>query len=116
MHDRLRLLNELFLDRDLFYLDIDLSSSDFFKQQKAESVIRGLPKFKIDKKYLSNLEKLGEEYTKKCVICMENYKENDEVETLPCFHIFHKDCIEEWFNNNNNNCPICKNDITNEGI
>jgi ribosomal protein S27E len=116
LHDRLRLLNELFLDRDLFYLDIDLSSSDFFKQQKAESVIRGLPKFKIDKKYLSNLEKLGEEYTKKCVICMENYKENDEVETLPCFHIFHKDCIEEWFNNNNNNCPICKNDITNEGI
>ena len=46
---------------------------------------------------------------------MDNYKENDEVETLPCFHIFHKNCIEQWFNNNNNNCPICKNDITNEG-
>jgi hypothetical protein len=116
LHDRLRLLNELFLNRDLFYFDIDFNSSEFFKQQKVENVIRNLPKFKIDKKYLNNLEKFGEEYAKKCVICMENYKENDEVETLPCFHIFHKNCIEQWFNNNNNNCPICKNDITNEGI
>ena len=115
LHDRLRLLNELFLNRDLFYFDIDFNSSEFFKQQKVENVIRNLPKFKIDKKYLSNLEKFGEEYAKRCVICMDNYKENDEVETLPCFHIFHKNCIEQWFNNNNNNCPICKNDITNEG-
>ena len=115
LHDRLRLLNELFLNRDLFYFDIDFNTSEFFKQQKVENVIRNLPKFKIDKKYLNNLEKFGEEYAKKCVICMENYKENDEVETLPCFHIFHKNCIEQWFNNNNNNCPICKNDITNEG-
>ena len=45
---------------------------------------------------------------------MEEYKERDEAETLPCFHIFHSSCIEEWFNNNNNNCPICKNDITND--
>ena len=43
-----------------------------------------------------------------------NYKENDEVETLPCFHIFHGLCIEEWFNNNNNICPVCKNDISND--
>jgi hypothetical protein len=44
---------------------------------------------------------------------MENYKIDDTVKTLPCFHIFHKNCIEGWFNNNKNNCPICKNDILN---
>ena len=115
LQERIRLLNELFLQRHLLYFDIELNPIDFIKQQKVESIIRGLPKFKIDKKYLDNLEKSGEEYVKKCVICMENYKENDEVETLPCFHIFHNNCIEEWFNNNNNTCPICKNDITNEG-
>ena len=111
IQERIRLLNELFLTSNLFLFN----QNEFIQQQKIESIIRGLPKFKIDKKYLNNLEKFGEEYAKKCVICMENYKEDDEVETLPCFHIFHKICIEEWFNNNNNNCPICKNEITNEG-
>ena len=37
---------------------------------------------------------------------MENNKENDEVEKLLCFHIFQKDCIEEWYINNYNNYLI----------
>ena len=110
-NERIRLINE-FIDRDLF-IDYEFDTNEFYKQQKIESTIRGLPKFLVDKKYLNQIEKL-DDFAKKCIICMEEYKERDEAETLPCFHIFHSSCIEEWFNNNNNNCPICKNDITND--
>ncbi len=110
IQERIRLLNELFLTSNLFLFN----QNEFIQQQKIESIIRGLPKFKVDKIFLDKIEKL-DDFAKKCIICMEEYKLEDECETLPCFHIFHNNCIEEWFNNNNNNCPICKNEITNEG-
>lgn len=113
LQERLRLLNEFFMERDLYYLDFNLDSNDFIRQQKIENIMRGLPVFNIDKKYMKVIEKSEEHYIKKCIICMENYKIDDTVKTLPCFHIFHKNCIEGWFNNNKNNCPICKNDILN---
>ena len=47
----------------------------------------------------------------KCVICMEKYKLDEEVETLPCFHIFHKDCIDQWLKAGKDTCPICKNKV-----
>ena len=56
------------------------------------------------------------QFSKKCVIWMENNKENDEVEKLLCFHIFQKDCIEEWYINNYNNYLIYKNNYINEGV
>ena len=108
-NERIRLINE-FIDRDLYF---EFDENEFFKQQKIESIIRGLPKFKVDKIFLDTIEKL-DDFAKKCIICMEEYKLEDECETLPCFHIFHGHCIEEWFNNNNNNCPVCKNDISND--
>jgi hypothetical protein len=108
-NERIRLINE-FIDRDLYF---EFDENEFFKQQKIESIIRGLPKFKVDKIFLDKIEKL-DDFAKKCIICMEEYKLEDECETLPCFHIFHGHCIEEWFNNNNNNCPVCKNDISND--
>ena len=36
----------------------------------------------------------------------------DELKTLPCFHIYHKNCINEWLRNNMN-CVICKTEIGN---
>ena len=113
LQERLRFLNDFFIERDLYYLDFNLDSNNFYRQQKIESIIRGLPVFTVDIKYMKIIEKCEENYIKKCIICMENYKINDLIKTLPCFHLFHKDCIEGWFNSNKNNCPICKNDILN---
>ena len=77
-----------------------------------EEVLRSLPVFKIDEKFMENKN----EQFQKCVICMEKYAINDEVKTLPCFHLFHKECIDQWLKAGNNSCPICKNVINNNNL
>ena len=68
------------------------------------SLLNNLPSSKL--KDISKLE----DDKKNCIICMEDFKVNDEVIFLPCLHIFHKDCILEWLGRHDD-CPICKNKI-----
>lgn len=48
-----------------------------------------------------------------CPICLDDYKPNDEIIKLPCDerHFFHSHCIKDWLKNNNN-CPMCKKELT----
>jgi len=46
--------------------------------------------------------------TEECSICLESYQEKDKIVQLTCTHIFHKDCIREWLQNKQNNCPLCR--------
>ena len=50
--------------------------------------------------------KMNKERTK-CSICLEDFQCGDVVRTLPCFHSFHKDCIDRWLRSKSI-CPICK--------
>ena len=45
-----------------------------------------------------------------CSVCLEDFKEGDTIKKLNCNHIFHKDCLEPWLNENNN-CPMCRQNI-----
>ena len=64
-----------------------------------EEIINSFPKSIVD-----DINKLKE---KKCVICLEEFQNGDEKTTLPCFHIFHPNCINQWLKKHDN-CPICK--------
>ena len=48
------------------------------------------------------------ETTKKCGICGNEFTEEDEVRVLPCDHIFHPQCIDEWLGKHSSLCPLCK--------
>ena len=48
-----------------------------------------------------------------CTICMEQIKKGDTVVSLPCFHIFHGNCIYSWLKNNED-CPICRTSVYNK--
>ena len=69
-----------------------------------KDLLNKLPENKID-----DINKLNEE-NKKCLICLEEYVNNDNVIYLPCFHIFHKKCITQWIKKQAN-CPLCKINI-----
>jgi hypothetical protein len=41
---------------------------------------------------------------------MEDFEEGDELRTLPCFHLFHAKCVDQWLKQNSI-CPICRHKI-----
>jgi len=45
-----------------------------------------------------------------CVICQSEYEIREEIRLIPCFHFFHKNCIDEWMSRSSH-CPICKSKI-----
>jgi len=50
------------------------------------------------------------EECRSCVVCQEDFKDGDEQRALPCFHQFHKDCIDPWLRSRGT-CPLCKHRI-----
>ena len=44
-----------------------------------------------------------------CAICQENFQLFSIVTKLECEHLFHTDCISEWFKNAST-CPLCRNE------
>lgn len=45
-----------------------------------------------------------------CSICMEEFGSGDEQKTLPCFHRFHAQCVDNWLLRQGA-CPICKHRV-----
>ncbi len=48
---------------------------------------------------------------KECSVCIESFKNGDDVMCLPCFHTYHKNCITPWLKTKST-CPVCKHQIT----
>ncbi|CAD8210009.1 unnamed protein product [Paramecium pentaurelia] len=71
-----------------------------------EHEIQQLPVRKIN---LEQIKQLDEDHMK-CLICLCEYEEEDQVKTIPCLHYFHDDCIDRWLKKSRH-CPICKNEL-----
>ena len=69
------------------------------------NLLNNLPETKI-----KDVENLDPE-KKECVICLEEFKNDDLITSLPCIHSFHTHCIKSWLQRVNE-CPVCKFQIT----
>ncbi|KAL4325152.1 hypothetical protein GQ457_11G027860 [Hibiscus cannabinus] len=65
--------------------------------------IRFVPASKSSIEALEEVSDLGPEF--ECVICLE--EEKKKAKCMPCGHVFHGQCIEEWLEKNNL-CPLCR--------
>jgi len=45
-----------------------------------------------------------------CCICMDHFSCNQQVYWLPCKHLFHNQCLNEWVKYKND-CPTCRNEL-----
>ncbi|XP_029048446.1 uncharacterized protein LOC117601401 isoform X3 [Osmia lignaria lignaria] len=52
----------------------------------------------------------GEDAIEKCTICLSEFEDCESVRRLPCMHLFHIDCVDQWLWTNKR-CPICRVDI-----
>ena len=74
------------------------------EQDNIKNIFDQLPEFKI-----TDINKINRE-SPNCIICLDNFMQNDILVYLPCFHPFHKRCIFKWIKRNSI-CPICLLDI-----
>lgn len=55
----------------------------------------------------SNVGEEEEEEGDKCTICLSEFEVDEDVRRLPCFHLFHVECVDQWLGQNKR-CPICR--------
>uniref|UniRef100_A0A8C7CGP2 RING finger protein 11 n=1 Tax=Oncorhynchus kisutch TaxID=8019 RepID=A0A8C7CGP2_ONCKI len=48
----------------------------------------------------------SEKKIRECVICMTDFVYGDPIRFLPCMHIYHMDCIDDWLMRSFT-CPSC---------
>ncbi|XP_043688982.1 E3 ubiquitin-protein ligase At4g11680-like [Telopea speciosissima] len=52
----------------------------------------------------------SENENSECCICLANYRDEEEIRQLPCSHIFHQRCVDQWLRIISS-CPFCKQDL-----
>ena len=82
-----------------------------------------LKRFEINKAQRNKLKKKKSEQCQcQCAICGEkiNFGTNKTHDTplvqLPCKHIYHKDCLHQWWAKGNLTCPCCRHDISGDKV
>ena len=72
---------------------------------KYNEIMNDIPTlFRLDN---NKLDKIKNSDNEKCIICLEDFKINEQCLYLNCLHLFHARCIIEWLLKHDN-CPICK--------
>ena len=46
-----------------------------------------------------------------CLICIDQFNDEDIVVKIKCNHFFHKNCIKSWLCEESNKCPICRIEV-----
>lgn len=45
-----------------------------------------------------------------CSVCLEHFRQGEELRMLPCMHRYHRQCIDRWLARSPA-CPVCKHEI-----
>ena len=49
----------------------------------------------------------GSKKSRECVICMNEFLVGETIRFLPCLHVYHTVCIDDWLMRGSFTCPSC---------
>lgn len=71
----------------------------------SHNAIRQLPTVQVSR------EDLIDPCNRECCICLEGIHLGHSVLRLPCAHVYHPACIQQWLTNHGNTCPVCRYEL-----
>jgi len=70
----------------------------------ARSTLRSLPRVKVSSHDIEKNE------SNECSICLDALVIGEPALRIPCGHLFHEDCVEDWLKKSNE-CPVCRYEL-----
>lgn len=101
---------ELLASADVLDRFIDLQESLAARRGLSAEVVESIPTdtYKTPPPG-TNLER--PESATQCMICLADFVDGDPLRRLPCTHVFHQPCIDEWLLHRSTSCCLCKTEI-----
>mmetsp|Transcript_104573 Transcript_104573/g.294685 ORF Transcript_104573/g.294685 Transcript_104573/m.294685 type:complete len:127 (-) Transcript_104573:16-396(-) len=93
---------------DLGLLLYIVTEVGFMIRQEAEAEEDNFGKILLESaRYVSSRQDSDDqaEHSSMCAICLEDFGEQVEVVVLPCKHVFHTGCMDEWLMKSSR-CPL----------
>ncbi len=56
---------------------------------------------------------VAEDALDQCPVCLLTFVDDEDVRRLPCFHLFHMECVDKWLKEHKKVCPNCRMPIQN---
>lgn len=54
---------------------------------------------------------VSDDVSNECPICLLKFVDQEDVRRLPCFHLFHTECVDKWLLDQKEVCPNCRMNI-----
>jgi hypothetical protein len=70
-------------------------------------IVVGLDKNDLDKLKVDTYINFADTSRDTCSVCIDKFVPDDTCRELVCQHLFHKDCIDHWLDDNIS-CPVCR--------
>ena len=105
------LLNtELLASADVLDRFIDLQETLAARRGVAPEIVEALPpeSFKAPDQATGQSRP---ESASQCMICLSEFEDGETLRRLPCTHVFHQLCIDEWLLHRSTSCCLCKVDV-----